>query len=51
MKTAIETAPAGAALRRAANRLALATVVLALVAIFTTICVGVALAAALLSMG
>jgi hypothetical protein len=40
-----------ASLRRAANRLVFAVVALAVVAIFTAICVGAALAAALLSTG
>ena len=40
-----------ATVRAAMNRLAFATVVLAVIAIFTAICVGAALAAAFLSMG
>ena len=42
--------PPVAALRKAANRIAFAVVALSVLAIFTAICVGVALAAALLSM-
>jgi hypothetical protein len=51
MKSSVERPLASRAGARAAmNRLAFATVVLAVIAIFTAICIGAVLAASLLSM-